>query len=91
MTIFFMSTTIANSYHIMQANQGQEVLDYIASRQADWIFFEKDPSLLHAKLSYWTKDIPDVLDMSYNEIEIVPLMDNYHDGWNETALILYKK
>ena len=44
MTIFFMSTTIANSYHIMQANQGQEVLDYIASRQADWIFFEKDPS-----------------------------------------------
>ncbi|MBT6795381.1 hypothetical protein HOA97_00430 [bacterium] len=54
-------------------------------------FFEKDPSLLHAKLSYWTKDIPDVLDMSFNEIEIVPLMDNYHDGWNETALILYKK
>ena len=29
--------------------------------------------------------------MSYNEIETVPLMDNYHDGWNETALILYKK
>jgi len=83
--------SIANSYHIMQANQGQEVLDYIASRQADWIFFDKDPFLLHAKLSYWTKDIPDVLDMSYNEIETVPLMDNYHDGWNETALILYKK
>lgn len=83
--------SIANSYHIMQANQGQYVLDFIRRGKADWIFFDKDPFLLHAKYSYWTNDIPKVLLESYNEIEIVPLMDNYHDGWNETSLILYKR
>ena len=83
--------SIANSYHIMQADQGQYILDYIKSGKADWIFFDKDPFLLHAKYPYWTKDIPEVLLQSYGQIEIVPLMDNYHDGWNKTSLILYKK
>tara|TARA_B110000263_G_scaffold55165_1_gene46587 strand:- start:7707 stop:7817 length:111 start_codon:yes stop_codon:yes gene_type:complete len=27
--------SIASSYHIMQANQAKEVLDYIKSKQAD--------------------------------------------------------
>ena len=83
--------SIANSYHIMQANQAKEVLDYINSKQADWIFFDKDPFLLHAEYSYWTNDIPKVINENYDEIEFLPLMHNHHDGWNETTLILYKK
>ena len=83
--------SIPNSYHIMQANQGQYVLDHIKNKKSDWIFFDKDPFLLHAKYSYWTKDIPEILLQSYNQVEIIPLMDNYHDGWRQTNLILYKK
>ena len=83
--------SIPNSYHIMQANQGQYVLDYIKNKKADWIFFDKDPFLLHAKYSYWTKDITEILSLSYDQVEIIPLMDNYHDGWRQTNLILYKK
>ena len=83
--------SIANSYHIMQANQGDQVLDYIELGEADWIFFDEDPFLLHAKYSYWTNDIPNVINRGYKKIETVPLMHNYHDGWNQTVLTIFKR
>ena len=83
--------SIANSYHIMQANQGDQVLDYIELGEADWIFFDEDPFLLHAKYSYWTNDIPNVINRGYKKIETVPLMHNYHDGWNQTVLSIFKR
>ena len=82
-----MSTTQDN----LKWESRYKLLEEFKDVNGDWIFFDKDPFLLHAKYPYWTKDIPEVLLQSYDQIEIVPLMDNYHDGWNETAMILYKK